>query len=239
MFELSEFLKESNHIEGLDRGITHTEIEAAQSFLVLPEIDVSYLDAYVKAIVPTARLRDQRGLDVKVGNHRPLPGGPAIRSLLAGLLENANNLELQSGLQAYRGRGTRLLGLVVRGQDVGGYLPRGTRRDGDRVRDILGHALGGAGRPDPGRDRGSQRGDVRCERGVRRQVPAGLVAHQIHDCAPGASSVVEVCNAVREARTQVKQGQRGSSGEARVAVRSACADAFEQPQDGANAGYRV
>ncbi len=102
MFELSDFLKESNHIEGLDREIRHTEIEAAKSFLVLQEIDANYLDTYVKAIVPTARLRDQRGLDVKVGNHRPLPGGPAIRSLLAGLLENANNLELQSGLQAYR-----------------------------------------------------------------------------------------------------------------------------------------
>ncbi len=102
MFELIDFLKESNHIEGLDREIAHTEIEAAKSFLVLPKIDVSYLAAYVKAIVPTARLRDQRGLDVKVGNHRPLPGGPAIRSLLVGLLENASDLKLRTGLHAYR-----------------------------------------------------------------------------------------------------------------------------------------
>jgi hypothetical protein len=73
-----QFQKESNMIEGIFRDPTPAEVQALHDFAVLKEIKILDLMNYVSACQPNAVLRDQVGLDVRVGNHFPRPGGPGI-----------------------------------------------------------------------------------------------------------------------------------------------------------------
>lgn len=83
---LEEFLAESNRIEGIEREVYGRELVAAEGFLRLPAVGVSDLSHLVSVFQPRAALRDQHGMDVRVGNHRPPPGGPEIGEALDRLL---------------------------------------------------------------------------------------------------------------------------------------------------------
>jgi len=72
------FVRESNKIEGIFRDPTTEEILAFENFLELPIVHVHSLQELVHVFQPGAVLRNQRGRDVYVGNHRPPPGGPSI-----------------------------------------------------------------------------------------------------------------------------------------------------------------
>lgn len=85
-FTLIDFLAESNRIEGITASPSAELIEATRRFLALPMIGVEDLVALVAVIEPRAVLREHEGLDVRVGNHRPIPGGPRVRERLARLL---------------------------------------------------------------------------------------------------------------------------------------------------------
>src|SRR5262245_56581162 len=61
-----------------------------------------------------------------------------------------------------------------------------------------------------------------------------MVAHQRDDRRASPPRVVQIGDAVAQAWTVVEEHKRGSPGHARVAVRSARADAFEHPQHGAH-----
>jgi hypothetical protein len=82
---LEAFVRESNRIEGILREPTETELRATRTTLTLHRIGVGHLEAFV-AQVADAALRDQPGMDVRVGAHVPPPGGPHIRSELTALL---------------------------------------------------------------------------------------------------------------------------------------------------------
>ena len=86
-FHVKEFIRESNKIEGIVREPTEQEIMAFIAFYFLEKITVQDLEQFVAIIQPGAILRDQFGLDVRVGNYLPPYGDPALRNFLGKLLE--------------------------------------------------------------------------------------------------------------------------------------------------------
>lgn len=86
MSALRAFVRESNEIEGIHRPGTEAEVEAHRVFLALDVVSVDDLERFV-ATVASANLRRRAGMDVRVGNHRPAPGGPAIERELMVILE--------------------------------------------------------------------------------------------------------------------------------------------------------
>lgn len=83
--KLHDFLTESNRIEG-EGPPSATERTSAEAFLSLLAPEIGDLLRYVKATAPHAELRDRQGLNVRIGNHLPPRGGPAIREALSAIL---------------------------------------------------------------------------------------------------------------------------------------------------------
>lgn len=83
--ELIAFVTESNRIEGIHRAPTGRELLAHETFLALDEIEVVDLEAFVYRVAG-AELRRKPGMDVRIGNHIPRPGGPEIAHMLAVML---------------------------------------------------------------------------------------------------------------------------------------------------------
>ncbi len=88
---LERFVRESNRIEDIHREPTRDEMDAHVAFLVLRTVTVTDLEAFVSIVQPDAVLRRRNGQDVRVGDHRPPPGGPAIEPALTELLADAGN----------------------------------------------------------------------------------------------------------------------------------------------------
>jgi Fic family protein len=87
--DLYSFVAESNRIENIHR-VTDYEIEAHKKLLALPSVDVADLEAFV--ITVAARpLRRKPGMNVRVGNHHPPPGGPEIEWQLQNICEWAGS----------------------------------------------------------------------------------------------------------------------------------------------------
>jgi len=87
---LPRFVAESNRIEGILR-VTPVEVQAHERILALARVQVEDLEAFVRAVVGKP-LRDRPGMDVSIGDHSPEPGGPAVRSRLHWLLQNAHDM---------------------------------------------------------------------------------------------------------------------------------------------------
>lgn len=81
-----EFVTETNRIEGILRDPTDAEITEHNRFVALDAVTIADLEHFVSVYQPGARLRDQMGMNVRVGDHIPPRGGPAIRHSLALLL---------------------------------------------------------------------------------------------------------------------------------------------------------
>ena len=86
-FSLDDFMVESNRIEGIEET-TPEQVAATARFLSRESITISDLVDLVAVYQPNARPRFVQGLNVRVGNHIPMPGGPAVQARLAALLEN-------------------------------------------------------------------------------------------------------------------------------------------------------
>lgn len=95
MTDLLRFIRESNRIEGIEREPTQVEITAYEEFLALPEVRVPELRAFVRDVA-YAELRDQLGMDVRVGPHFPPPGGKQVHRALEELLEAINDYEFSA-----------------------------------------------------------------------------------------------------------------------------------------------
>ncbi len=85
-FTLIDFIRESNRIEGIHREPTDLEVRAHQRLLIAPKVTIADLQQFVSDVQPDAVLRETVGLDVRVGDHIPPPGGPRIRDELAVIL---------------------------------------------------------------------------------------------------------------------------------------------------------
>lgn len=78
---LLNFVRESNRIEGITRAPSKGEMAAHERVLSLQAVAVDDLAAFVLQVAG-APLRDQPGMNVRVGDHVPMPGGPAVRTEL-------------------------------------------------------------------------------------------------------------------------------------------------------------
>lgn len=94
MKSTSELIEESNCIEGIFRNPTREEVAEHERFVSLDRVTVDELCAFVKVYQPNAVLRDRVGLNVRVGNHVPPPGGVSIPHMLDAILKDANDCKL-------------------------------------------------------------------------------------------------------------------------------------------------
>ena len=87
---LEDFIRESNRIESIHRAATQDEIDAHIALLLQRRIMVGDLECFVSLVQPGAVLRREAGQNVRVGEHRPPPGGPAIERTLERILVQAD-----------------------------------------------------------------------------------------------------------------------------------------------------
>lgn len=87
-YDLKDFVRESNRIEGILRAPLPAEIRAHEAFLATEDPAIDDLILFVERVAPGHRLRDEIGLNVRVGGHIAPSGGPAIRESLKRMLEN-------------------------------------------------------------------------------------------------------------------------------------------------------
>lgn len=85
-----DFIRESNYIENIHREPTKEEIDEFNRFMNLSQITVEELEKFVSVYQSEAKLRDQYGLNVKVGRYLPPFGGPEIRESLKNILKNSD-----------------------------------------------------------------------------------------------------------------------------------------------------
>lgn len=85
-YNLYNFIKESNQIEGILREPTEAEMETACTFMDLGNVELKDLFYFVGVYQPNAILRDREGLDVQVGDYIAPRGCISIRTRLEDLL---------------------------------------------------------------------------------------------------------------------------------------------------------
>lgn len=85
--ELTDFIRESNRIEGISREPADAELAVAREFLEGNDVIIVKLCALVSIFQPGAVLRNKIGLNVRVGGHIAPPGGQNITDRLARLLD--------------------------------------------------------------------------------------------------------------------------------------------------------
>ena len=122
----------------------------------------------------------------------------------------------------------------VGGQDQRRDAPGRGARLRDRLRGIARHMVGFGHPVHPVRHRTRQAFDVAGQRRVVLQVIGGVIADDVDDRRAGALGVVQVGQAVGQARAQVQQGRRRLFRHARIAVGGAGHHAFEQAQHAAH-----
>lgn len=90
------FIRESNRIEGIHRDPTKAEIAEYIRFMKLKKVSIEDLQAFVRVYQPNAVLRNKPGLDVRVGNHRPISGSQDVLFKLTDILTTANDFRTPS-----------------------------------------------------------------------------------------------------------------------------------------------
>jgi len=96
---LVEFIVESNRIERIHAPVAMEEMTSYKKLLALGHLTADALCAFVAAVA-SGRLRDQPGMDVRIGDDRPPAGGPGIRRQL-GVLLDAMNAQAMSPWEAH------------------------------------------------------------------------------------------------------------------------------------------
>jgi len=97
VMDLTEFVRESNRIEGIMRDPTTDEIRATERFIALEAFTAADVEVAVRIFAgPGAVLRDRHGLDVRIGTHIPPRGGPRMRALLERHVEWVQSMDAHS-----------------------------------------------------------------------------------------------------------------------------------------------
>lgn len=96
MINIKEFVRENNKIESILREPTEAELEATAEFLQLEKVDIHNLEWLAAAYQPGVVIRNRVGLDVRVGNYFPPPGGSNVPHRLMVLLNKIHQNEINS-----------------------------------------------------------------------------------------------------------------------------------------------
>lgn len=88
---LLRFIAESNKIERISEYDVESEFRIYKILLGRKYLNVSYVKAFAQAIQPGVLLRDRIGLNVRIGDHVPMAGGPDVVTELTDILEGGNN----------------------------------------------------------------------------------------------------------------------------------------------------
>ena len=88
MFNMEDFVKESNKIEGILRPPRVSEVNVHEGFLALAKPSAADLMYFVSVVEPGAILRNKPGLNVRVGSYSPPVGGPNVEITLRNLLHS-------------------------------------------------------------------------------------------------------------------------------------------------------
>lgn len=86
--DLSDFIRESNRIEGLLYDPKSHEVDAHQRLIGLARVTVHDMEEFVHEVA-RAPLRTMVGMNVCVGHHVAPPGGPDVEDALAKLLKRS------------------------------------------------------------------------------------------------------------------------------------------------------
>ncbi len=86
---LCVFQGESNRIEQIET-VYEEEITALRNLVKAKKLSIDVVCTYLSACEPSAQLRDKRDLNVRIGKHFPIAGGPMVKSALVSLLNAAN-----------------------------------------------------------------------------------------------------------------------------------------------------
>lgn len=89
---ITEFVRESNAIEGIYRAPTTQELEEAERFLARPQVTLKDLLQFVSVYQPDAKLRDTPGLNVMIGGRVAPFGDITIKTRLLDILADANGM---------------------------------------------------------------------------------------------------------------------------------------------------
>jgi hypothetical protein len=130
-------------------------------------------------------------------------------------------------------RGGQLL--EVHRNHQGGDLSRSGHRRRHALDRVLPEGVRGRHGPIPAGHGARERLDVRGERRVVLEVPAGVVADDVEDRRARAARVVQVRQPIGQAGPEVQQGERRFRQHAAVPVGSARANPLEQSEDRAQA----
>ncbi|BAQ18360.1 Fic family protein [Methyloceanibacter caenitepidi] len=93
MASLTDFIRESNAIEGIYRDPTEAEIAAHFRLLNLFEVSATALGDFQAVVAPQKPLRERVGMNVRVGNYIAPEGGPNIVRRLQAICKKANRNE--------------------------------------------------------------------------------------------------------------------------------------------------
>jgi Fic/DOC family len=88
--KIINFIRESNHIEGIHREPTAEEVTAHDILFNQKRMTLEALLNFVHIVQPGAELRNCLGMNVRVGDHYPPPGGSNISFKLQELLDDIN-----------------------------------------------------------------------------------------------------------------------------------------------------
>ncbi len=132
---LIDFIRESNRIEGIERGPSERECTTSFIFLRLKSVTVADVCHIVSVYEPGAVLRDRRDMGVRVGKHVAPAGGPWMGQKLDAILILAASDELPYVVhQDYEhlhpftdgnGRSGRMLWLWMHWRETGRIPPLG------------------------------------------------------------------------------------------------------------------
>jgi len=86
---LVDFITESNRIERIHTPVAMGELTSYKTLLARGHLTTDAVCSFVVAVAG-GRLRDQPGMDVRIGDDRPPAGGPGIRRQLGVLLDAMN-----------------------------------------------------------------------------------------------------------------------------------------------------
>ncbi len=89
---IKNFIKESNRIEGITSYPVEALFELHKNFFDLQFITIEDICNFVNRTAgPKAPLRDSLGLNVTVGDHKPMLGGISVRAALQEIIDDINS----------------------------------------------------------------------------------------------------------------------------------------------------